>query len=146
MGLAPTPTGGYRLVTSAGNVLSFGDATPGQGAFRPVAITPLGDGIDEYRVTGSSGSTIVPKRSGGAEMTGRPRALSVRSSRPPRTTARGWLATRDGEVASVGPAPYLGSAAAIALHSPVVGLASACLRGPSSFDPEGRDADDPRTL
>ena len=120
---------GYRMVTSAGQVYSFGaDATFGPyGALslsKPIvnmAEAPDGDG---YWLLGADGGIF---NFGDARFYGSTGGMGLNAPivGMSATTDGGgyWLVGADGGIFASGDAPYLGSTGAIALNRPIVGMA-----------------------
>ncbi|MEO6121032.1 MAG: integrin alpha [Acidimicrobiales bacterium] len=127
---APTPSTGYRLVSSDGGVFAFGDATylgsTGNAVLqRPIvalASSPSGRG---YWMVSSDGTVIGFGDARNFGSTGnlvlnRP----VVAIAPSRTGNGYWLVSSDGGVFAFGDARLFGSASTLRLRRPIVGMAA----------------------
>ena len=137
VGMVSTSDGrGYEILTTTGEVFSFGDAlAPGAppavqfalpGASRYAGIARVNGTVRGYVVVTGDGA----QRFGGdaqactaveATVAGRPAIVGVAT--PNTSECTRWLAASDGGVFAF-LAPFHGSASNLALHGPIVGIAS----------------------
>jgi D-alanyl-D-alanine carboxypeptidase len=131
VGISSTPTGnGYWLVTTAGAVVPFGDAT-GHGSAAGIALwepvvgmapTPSGRGYWLVAADGgifSYGDAAFRGSAGGIDL------WAPIVGMAPTPSGRGyWLAASDGGIFTYGDARFRGSAGALPLAAPVVAMAA----------------------
>ncbi len=130
-GIEATPSGlGYWLVTVAGDVAAFGDATPFDGIGIPIggavvdlATTPDGSGLWLFAADGgvfTQGTAQFHGSAGGIDLV----APIVGGTASP--TGDGyWMVGADGGVFAFGDAAFLGSIGDLTLNQPIVGMAAA---------------------
>ena len=132
VGMAPTPDGaGYWLVASDGGVFNYGDAGfAGSAGALPSQQADRRHGGDARRrwATGSSPPTAASSPTATPRSTARPgRCTSTRRSSAWRrhpTVVGYWLVASDGGIFTYGDAMFHGSAGALHLNAPVVGMAT----------------------
>ena len=130
VGMAATSDGGgYWEVESNGQVSNFGDASPSvvTRVVGTVGMIGVSTGSDSFLQAGSDGSVVYQGRPVSVLTSGNSfphNAPIVGIAATPYGSGGYWLASSDGGVFSFGNAQFYGSAGALHLNSPIVGMAA----------------------